>query len=384
MAIIMKNILDLGIIIGKNSYNFLSLDEYAEHFLLPFSPRFRNIDFAISSLSSAGVKNIVVFVKRDKDIVLNYLVKGWPLVKFYVFDYLDITEKFSTFLTDFSHEHSLERIVIMKGNYPIWFDMRILDRELEKTPNIAFKTKYNLSNYFCGLIVEKNIFIKKYESFFLDESNLDLDIMEKIIKEFDIKPVEIRGYIMPFRTLKEFYNVHLEMIDDYLMLDLYNAYVPVRADSGLNGLSAFGRGSYVVNSIAGEGVDLFGRVENSIIFSNVRIDRHAVIKNSIIFPGNHIGHNSIIVNSIIDEYSGDNSLPTIEPHSSIGSENPSSVNKEFPEILNFGVTLIGKDVRVPSGMKIGGNCFIDSFIPAAFLRQGKTMKDGETHLVKKA
>ncbi len=378
-----KKSLDLGIIIGENSYNFLSFDEYAEHFLLPYSPRFCNIDFAISSLSSIQVRNVVVFVKRDKDIVLNYLVKGWPSVKFYIFDYLDISEKFSTFLTEFSKEHSLEGIVILKGNYPIWFDMRVLADELEKNTNLAIKTKYNLKNIYSGLVVEKNIFIKKYESFFLDESNLDLDIMEKIIKEFDIKSVETKGYIMPFKSLKEYYNIHLDMIDDYLMLDLYNAYVPVNGGLSLSSSSTFGRGSYVKNSIVGENVDLFGRVENSIIFSNVRVDKHAHVKNSLILPGNHIGPNSVIVNSIIDEYSKDSSMPTIESHASIGAENSSAVNADFPEILNFGVTLIGKDVRVPSGMKVGGNCFIDSFIPYQVLRQERLMRDGESLLAKK-
>ncbi len=374
----LKKTMDLGIIIGENSYNFLSFDEYVEHFLLPFSPRFCNIDFAISSLSSIQVKNIVVFVKRDKDIVQNYLVRGWPQIKFYVFDYLDIVEKFSSFLSDFSREHSLEGIIILKGNYPIWFDIKTLRDELEKNINLAIKYSYNLKNYYSGLVVDKNIFIKKYESFLLDENSLDIDVMGKIIKEFDIRSVDAKGYIMPFSSLMEYYNTHIGMIDDYLVLDLYNAYVPVNRSLSVISSSMFGRGSYVINSIVGENVDLYGRVENSIIFSNVRVDRHAFIKNSLILPGNHIGHNAFIINSIIDEYSGDSSIPTIEPYASIGSEKATKVSKEFPEILNFGVTLIGKDVRVPSNMKIGGNCFVDSFIPLQLLRQKKVLKDGET------
>ncbi len=377
MAFFKKNNIDLGIIIGENSYNFLSFDEYAEHFLLPYSPRFCNIDFAISSVSTIQLQHVVVFVKRDKDIVLNYLVKGWPFIKFYVFDYLDIAEKFGQFLMDFSKENSLQSIIIMKGNYPIWFDMKTLKSELETTPNIAIKTKYAMKNYFCGLVVEKDIFIKKYESLFLDESNLDVDIIQKIIKEFNIRSVDAKGYIMPFKSLKEYYDVHLSMIDDYLMLDNYNAYVPIRGDITSVSSSSLGRGSHITNSIVGENVEIHGKVENSVIFSNVRIDKHAVIKNSLVLPGHHIGHNAFIVNSIIDEYSEDSTLPTIEPHASIGSENATKVNKAFKEILNFGVTLIGKDVKVPAGMKIGGNCYIDSFISVSTLKQERFLKDGE-------
>ncbi len=74
MALI-KSKLNIGLIIGENSHNFLSFDEYAEHFLLPFSPRFCNIDFSISSLNSIGIKHILIFVKRDKDIIADYLIK---------------------------------------------------------------------------------------------------------------------------------------------------------------------------------------------------------------------------------------------------------------------------------------------------------------------
>jgi ADP-glucose pyrophosphorylase len=167
------------------------------------------------------------------------------------------------------------------------------------------------------------------------------------------------------------------------MFDRFNAYVPIRADLSMNLSSSFGRHSYVINSIAGENVEINGKIENSIIFSNVKIDRNAQIKNSLILPGNHIGPHAQIVNSIIDEFSGDNTVPNIESNSHIGSESPLAVNENYPQILNFGVTLIGKDVRILSGSRIGGNCYIDSFIPQTKMRECRKLPDGKSVLREK-
>lgn len=375
-----KRNLDLGIIIGEKSNNFLSFDEYTEHFLLPFSPRFCNIDFAVSSLSSINIKNIVVLAKRDKDIIFNYLVKGWPQIKFYVFDYIDVKEKFVEFLSEYTKENSLELIIIMKGNYPVWFDMNSLREELEKSSNIAIKTKYNTGSIYSGLVVEKNIFIKKYENLIFDEANLDIDIIQKIIGDFNINAVSAAGYIMPFKTLKEYYDIHISMLDDYLVFDRFNAFVPIRGELTMNISSNLGRYSHIVNSIFGENVEISGKIENSIIFSNVKIGKNAHIKNSLIFPGNHIGSNVQVINSIIDEYSEDNTLPNIEPYSIIGSENPVEINKKYPDTLNFGVTLVGKDAKIPASSRIGGNCYIDSFLATAAIRDHKKLFDGNSIL----
>lgn len=59
--------------------------------------------------------------------------------------------------------------------------------------------------------------------------------------------------------------------------------------------------SSVKNSIVSEGAVIFGSVENSVIFSGVRIGEGTKIKDSVIMADVEIKDNSIINNSIIDE-----------------------------------------------------------------------------------
>ena len=367
--------INFGIIIGENSRNYLSLDEYVEHFLVPFSPRFRNIDFSVSSLTSIGVKDIAVFARHDKEIILNYLAVGWPNISFHVFDYIDIKEKFALFMDEYLKEHALEYIAIIKGNYPVWFDMKDMLSAIGREQTVAAVADYNKDSIYTSLIIDRKNLIRKVEDIFSEES-LDMDIILKIIKELGVHTVKAGGYIAPFRSLKEYYDIHISMISNYTEFDKFNSILPVKGDISMNIKSNFARHSHIINSIAGENIEINGKVENSIIFSDVKIGRNAHIKNSLILPGNHIGSNAVIINSIIDEFSGDNTRPNIENNAVIGSERQRAKNEKYPEILNFGVSLIGKDAHVYPGSKIGSNCYVECFVPSTLMRSYKKLADG--------
>jgi len=57
----------------------------------------------------------------------------------------------------------------------------------------------------------------------------------------------------------------------------------------------------VKNSIISEGAVIFGTVENSVIFSGVRVNENAVVKDSVIMADVEIKENSSVYYSIIDE-----------------------------------------------------------------------------------
>ena len=62
-----------------------------------------------------------------------------------------------------------------------------------------------------------------------------------------------------------------------------------------------GEGSKSVNSIIMSGCEIFGTVENSVLGSNVIIEKGAVVKNSIIMSDVTISKDVVINYSIIDE-----------------------------------------------------------------------------------
>jgi len=62
-----------------------------------------------------------------------------------------------------------------------------------------------------------------------------------------------------------------------------------------------GRDAVIKNSIVSEGAVILGTVENSIIFSGVRVGENAVVKDSVIMADVEINDNCVVNYSIIDE-----------------------------------------------------------------------------------
>jgi glucose-1-phosphate adenylyltransferase len=42
----------------------------------------------------------------------------------------------------------------------------------------------------------------------------------------------------------------------------------------------------------------------------------------------------------------------------IGTGDAETPNRQFPDLLNSGITLVGKGVRIPANIEIGRNCII--------------------------
>jgi ADP-glucose pyrophosphorylase len=353
----------------------LSLDEYSDHFLLPYSPRFRNIDFAVASLSTIGVKDIIVFAEKDKEFVNGYLVRGWPYLNFHVFDHVDLQHSFMEFFHSFVQEQAVELISMIHGDYPVWFDMNPLLDKLGRENMQAVRTKTLNGDIYPAIVMDKTQFLNRFKGVWMEQGfHLAID---QIVEQQKIPSREVRGIFLPLESIEQYYLKHIDMLDDYLFLDTYNGHVPVKSKMSMNNFAIFKRHSHINNTIIGEGAEVAGNVEGSVIFSDVIVDRGASIINSIILPGNHIAKGAKIINTIIDEFSGDNSMPNIEAGVEIGKAESGTINKKL-EQLDFGVTLIGKDVTLPARYKVGANCYVDSFTSLKIIRAKKTLRDGES------
>lgn len=382
-----KKIYDLGIIVGETHSGLLSLDNYVNRYLLPYTPRFRSIDFAIASLETIGVNTIFVFAENDKEFVSSYLMREWPFHRFYVFDNIDLKNEFYPFFLDYLQENPAQSVVMIHGDYPVWFDMKKAAEAATKHKLVAVEGDLGVETINPALFIDRQFLLKRMKIAIdsAEATNGRVDItVAKIAEESRPATIRANGYFMPVRDLRQYYQSHIDMLEDYYYLDHYNSVVPVKREEVNNRISDLKRGSHVINSLIGEDSEVYGTVENSIIFKGVKIAEQAVVRNSIILPGNHIGRKATVINSIIDEFSGDNSLPNIEKNCVVGVGKVAGKNKDFPSMLDFGVTLVGKDIFLPPGTIIGGNCYIESFLSGSALRSVKTLANGASLLAKDA
>jgi glucose-1-phosphate adenylyltransferase len=95
-----------------------------------------------------------------------------------------------------------------------------------------------------------------------------------------------------------------------------------------------------------------GRIEHSVISPGVYVEAGAVVRDSIIFDDTRIEAGAAVERSIIDKE------VRVGAGCHIGYGDDQSPNRERPDIVNCGITIVGKRAEVPPGLRVGRNCVI--------------------------
>jgi glucose-1-phosphate adenylyltransferase len=100
-----------------------------------------------------------------------------------------------------------------------------------------------------------------------------------------------------------------------------------------------------------EGAEIYGRVENSVIFQGVQIGEGSLVKNSVVMTNSKIGRNVVIERGIV----GEETFVKDGVVLGYGDEVP---HETQPHIYNAGIVVVGSDVVIPQNTKIGKNSAI--------------------------
>ena len=90
------------------------------------------------------------------------------------------------------------------------------------------------------------------------------------------------------RSVKEYYDRSMQLLDPVIRADLFTPVRPVRAKGTDKSSTYVGPEGVCVNSLVGEGCRIEGVVENSILFPGVNVAKGAVVRDSILFKGTHV------------------------------------------------------------------------------------------------
>ncbi|TFG62228.1 MAG: hypothetical protein E4H36_08490 [Spirochaetales bacterium] len=143
------------------------------------------------------------------------------------------------------------------------------------------------------------------------------------------------------------------------------------------------KNGWVRNSFISPGGRVDGYVENSVIFSNVHIKEKSSVINSIIMNGNQVGRNSTIINAIVFPFMEDTqalNTNTIGDHVTIGFSGSKANNRDFPDQIREGLTVIGLNPSIPDNCVVEPGCFIDADVSPARIKSIKLLKKGNSLL----
>ena len=162
---------------------------------------------------------------------------------------------------------------------------------------------------------------------------------------------EFNGYWKDVGTLGSYWEANMELIDIIPEFNLYEEFWKIYTKTDAIPPQYIDASGRVSRCIIGEGTEVYGDVENSVIGSGVTIEKGAVIRNSIIMNNATIGENAYMDKAIIAE----NVKIGKDAKLGIGEE---AVNEFKPQIYSFGLVTIGENSVVPDGVTIGKNTAI--------------------------
>ena len=180
---------------------------------------------------------------------------------------------------------------------------------------------------------------------------------------------EYNGYWKDVGTLSSYWEANMELIDIIPVFNLYEEFWKIYTKTDAIPPQYVSSNAYIEKSIIGDGTDVYGKVYNSVIGSNVVIEEGAVVRDSIIMQDSRIGKNTVVNKAIIAEevVVGDN------VELGVGDEAP---NVYKPNIYNSGLVTIGECSVIPNGVKVGKNTAISGETVAEDYQDGKLVSGG--------
>lgn len=187
---------------------------------------------------------------------------------------------------------------------------------------------------------------------------------------------DFKGYWKDVGTLGSYWEANMELVDIIPEFNIYEEFWKIYTKSDAIPPQYIDASGKVSRCIIGEGTEIYGDVENSVIGSCVTIGEGAVIRNSIIMNGVTIGDGAVIDKAIIAE----NVEVGKNAHLGVGEE---AVNEMKPAVYAFGLVTIGENSVIPDGVSIGKNTAIygktepSDYPDGALKSGGSIIKAGE-------
>ncbi len=120
------------------------------------------------------------------------------------------------------------------------------------------------------------------------------------------------------------------------------------------------------------GCVIHGEVVHSVLSPGVVVEAGAVVRDSIVMFDTVVGANAVVDRVIIDKDC------VIGRGAVVGEGDDLRPNRDEPERLYAGLTLVGKRASIPPGVHIGRNCRIDPGVTAADFARRRRIRSGET------
>ncbi|MBQ3084443.1 MAG: glucose-1-phosphate adenylyltransferase subunit GlgD [Clostridia bacterium] len=315
---------------------------------LPFAGRFRTIDFAISCMAYAGIRDIGIICKENYGSLIDHIGNGedWdlnlrkggirlltPLSRpenhtIMTRGRLDALRSIKQLIKDSRTEYvvmgfggtlanidldamlafHIEKdayITVAYSNIPAGKGEMIVypaaDGKLEK---VGYQqNESGVADYALGTIIMGRADLLEFldEADNNDYTNLHRELIQRQLGCKAIYGYHHEGYARVIRTVEEYYAVSMDMLTPALKNELFCAERPILTKVKDMVPTLYGFNAVASNSLIADGCVINGTVKNSILFRGVTVEEGAVVEDSIIMQNGVIGKDAVVCRTITDK-----------------------------------------------------------------------------------
>lgn len=186
----------------------------------------------------------------------------------------------------------------------------------------------------------------------IDSHEFGRDIISRLPGKCKIYGYQFNEYWAYARTVDMYYRTNQELLNGKIDLYKWQVCTNLIEDCVLKDRLPARIEGNVKNSYINDGCIIKGTVINSILSPGVIVEKGAEVIDSILFHNTVIKTNVRLKNVICDK------ICEIGEDTEIGTYGADIPSKEFKDLLNTGITIIGKGTKIASKVKIGANTVV--------------------------
>lgn len=323
---------------------------------LPFSCRYRILDFYLSSLAHAGVRSAALFMAETGRSVYDHIRSGkaWNFDKYTggIFTFSQMNHKRALYEAasrrgPFYDDHKLfiersnaeyvfvsgskiianlhldEMIEEMeKSDADIMRAYAEVPRELieyhpeeyiihfDETQSVTGISKEGVTpisqptvNYDLNMTLIKTdklleMIDRSEKGNFFKE--LD-DVIAEYMSDYSVRGYKYEGFVGNVDSIRSYYDVSMQMLNGEYFTQLFQDEQSIITKAHNGSPTYYGDHADVINAQIGTGCQIYGEVTHSHIFRNVQVAPNAKVSDSIIYQGARIGKGASVKYAILDK-----------------------------------------------------------------------------------
>ena len=375
---------------------------------VPFAGKYRIIDFVLSNLVHSNIHNVGILtqyrprslndhIRRGRPWDLDRMHGGVALLQPYVghedSDWYQDTADAVCQNLDWVEHYDPDHLLVLSGDHIYRMDYDLLLRFHEQHEAdltiVAIEVKPEETSRFGILTVDEeqrvvNFQEKPQETTSTLASTGIYAFRTPILREWLRQDVEDRdsthdfgrdiipkmladealiyaypfeGYWVDVGTVQAYWEANMDLLLDRPALDLYRRDWDFHTRSEERPPVKVKTGATINRSLICDGCVIEGTVEYSVLSPGVQVMAGAVVRDSIIMTDSIIGPEAVLDRVILDK----NILVGKSVHLGYGEDY--TPNQDQPHQLHTGISLVGKNTRIPPGIIVGRNVVIGSDLP---------------------